>query len=112
MQNTSELSNKEVEAFVKEKVKEILSKIIMKKNDSINIHRNLTEDNGRGIFVHDILVCPVEELVDTDAWDSSELFNNKGNNLFLYLKGRMLIQTTTTWIIGDNTVQCFYSVKD
>lgn len=113
-----ELSKSEVNVFVEEKVKLLLSHIVKDENDAIFVNRETMNSDG-GIFTHSIHICPVERSCKTKYWENSEIFNEKGNNLFLYLKGRLLIQTTTTWEVysGNPFVKrykltCNYLVKE
>lgn len=115
-----ELLKSEVDVFIEEKVELLLSHIQKDEKDVIFVNREIIGPDG-AVFHHFIHVCPVERLCNTEYWDNSEIFNEKDSNLFLYLKGRLLIQTTTTWEIyeihnnlfaKEFELTCNYSIKE
>ena len=114
-----ELLKSEVEPFVDARVKELVSHIELDDdNDSIFINREMIQD-GHAVFHHMIYICPAEHVCNSEIWEDSEVFMENGNNLYLYLKGRMLIQTTTTWEIAKGDpfkkqykLSCNYMVKE
>lgn len=117
---TENLSKEEVDIFVEKKVSELVKQLDPGKDEYIYINRCVMGDN-KGIFVHNIHICPMTlDCINQlgDAYDDSELFTVNGPNLYLYLKGRMLIQTTTTWVVWrDNPfknqyeITCEYLIK-
>lgn len=107
-----------VNVFVENVVGLLFSNIKMGKKDKIHVHKKTEDSKGKSIFSHFINVCPIEQLCQTEYWHNSEIFGYKDSDLFLYLKGRLLIQQTTTWTIysGDPLVKhyeclCNYSLK-
>ena len=112
------LSKEEVERFVEESVKFLISHIELGDRDYINVNRVLINE-GHAVFHHNIHIGPPEQTCDTDIWEDSEMFEKNSSNLYLYLKGRMLIQTTSTWTVykGDPfkkqyEITCEYFVKE
>ena len=114
-------SKEEAEAYVEESVKLLISHIELKEGECIYVNRDLMKD-GKGVFHHDIHIFPVSfdaiNRMGEDAYDGSELFEKNGSNLYLYLKGRMLIQTTTTWTVYSGNpfakrykITCEYFIK-
>ena len=113
----------EVEIFVNDCIKKLTDFIKMEDDDYIFINRRMIKDSGNeSVFNHKIIVCPSEKVCNTPFWNDSEIFQVNNNSLFLYLKGRMLIQTTTTWEVYRNDslgrlfrlykLTCNYDVND
>ncbi len=96
------LRRDQIEKYIDERVKILLDRINVQKDDLIFVSRALrNESTGRGVFDHTIHVGSAEHISNTAYWDGGEAFSRKGVDLFFYLKGRLLLQTTTVWTIWD-----------
>ena len=68
-----------------------------------------------------IRIGTIEQLCTKDCWNNGDVFPKKDSNLFLHLKGRMLVKTRSIWsVIKQRTdysvyvhqLSCNYFVKN